>query len=149
MPKTNQGKIYKLVSSHTNDIYIGSTRLKLSERFSCHKSSFARYNKKKSRMYNTSYKVQKFPDCKIVLLESHKNISVKKLRQRERHFIESSNNSVNASLPGRTNKEYYRDNRDTILAKKNEKYECQCGGRYTRVNRATHLKSLKHRKYSK
>lgn len=40
-------------------------------------------------------------------------------------------------------KEYYYQNRD----KANEKYDCDCGGRYTHQHRASHFKSKKHQTF--
>jgi len=37
-------------------------------------------------------------------------------------------------------REYYQTNREEL----NVKFECLCGGRYTRQNRASHFKSVKH-----
>ena len=42
---------------------------------------------------------------------------------------------------------YYIDNRESILEKRNEKFECKCGGRFARGDRARHFKSKKHKNY--
>ena len=63
------------------------------------------------------------------------------------------------TIPTRTRKEYYKDNKETInaksilyynehrdefLEKKKEVCSCHCGGTYTRTHRARHMKSNKH-----
>ena len=41
------------------------------------------------------------------------------------------------------NKEYYEENK----AKINEKFVCECGGKYTHAHKAQHIKSLKHKNF--
>ena len=42
------------------------------------------------------------------------------------------------------NKEYYKQNKDSIKQKNSEKYDCDCGGKYTRSGKAQHFKTTKH-----
>ena len=44
-------------------------------------------------------------------------------------------------------KEIATRNRPKYLARRNEKTDCECGGRYSRNNRSTHFKSVKHQNY--
>jgi len=44
-------------------------------------------------------------------------------------------------------KEYYQDNKEAIKQKANEKFSCECGGRYTTANKAQHMRSKKHQNY--
>jgi hypothetical protein len=39
---------------------------------------------------------------------------------------------------------YYVENRETLRAKADEKHICECGGRYTRCHKQTHIQSKKH-----
>ncbi len=41
-------------------------------------------------------------------------------------------------------RQYYSDNKEIIAEKKSEKFDCACGGKYTRTNKAQHEKSLRH-----
>ena len=50
------GKIYKLVSDATDDVYYGSTCLPLSKRTYGHKRSYAVYKSNKGK-YTTSFKM--------------------------------------------------------------------------------------------
>ena len=45
------------------------------------------------------------------------------------------------------NKEYREQNKNKIKERDNAKYECPCGGKYTRGNKAIHLKTLKHQTF--
>ena len=44
-------------------------------------------------------------------------------------------------------KEYYIENREAINAKMKEKFNCECGGKYIRINKSIHLKTKKHQKF--
>ena len=95
-----QGKIYKLVSMQTDEIYIGCTARKLSQRFSCHKSSY-KHNKNSTM----AYKILKYDDVKIELIEAYPTTSKYFLELRERYWIEKIN-CVNKIIPTRSSKEY-------------------------------------------
>ena len=62
-----QGKIYKLVSSQTKDIYIGSTKTTLPERFKRHQANYKSGTTKSK--YRTSFKLLKYDDVRIELIE--------------------------------------------------------------------------------
>lgn len=41
--------------------------------------------------------------------------------------------------------EYRENHRDEINGKQKEKHNCECGGKFTRVNRSEHLRTHKHK----
>ena len=107
MPNYQNGKIYKIHSYRTDDIYIGSTTNTLSRRFSGHKS-------KNVIGYGTkSYIILEYDDAMITLIENYPCNDKYELEKRERYHIEN-NNCVNKHIPTRTDKEYYEDNKDKI-----------------------------------
>jgi len=108
----NNGKIYKLVSNHTDKVYIGSTIQKLSSRISGHRKAYNRYLNGKANNI-TSFNLICFPDCKIYLIESVSCNNRAELEKRERFYIESME-CCNKYIPGRTYKEYREDNKDKI-----------------------------------
>ena len=57
------------------------------------------------------------------------------------YYVENKNDIVKKV------KEYQEKHKDEIRAKANEKVNCECGGRYTRRNKSTHMKSKKHNDY--
>lgn len=76
-------------------IYIGSTCQKyLSYRFSAHKSNY----KTNNDHYYTSYKLLKYDDCQIILIEEYPTTSQSLLLSRERFWIETLP-CVNKVLP--------------------------------------------------
>ena len=129
MPDYSQGKIYKLVSSQTDKMYIGSTTKSLKERFSEHKSSYQRYNNNECNQYYSSFKLLKYDDCKIELLENYNCDSKEELLFRERYYIENTENSINENSPIKLDEEhiqdkklYYLYNKEDLLNKRKVYY---------------------------
>ena len=46
-------------------------------------------------------------------------------------------------------KEYYKNNKEKINEKQKEKFDCECGGKYTYSNKSGHEKTNKHKKFIK
>ena len=65
----------------------------------------------------------------------------------EVHYFKTYNSKLNSRFPRRTRKQHYLDNREDILERKNKKFKCECGGRYTKNNKSAHLKSQIHKQY--
>ena len=118
MPDYSKGKIYKLVSNYTDDIYIGSTCNTLSRRKSGHKCHYMRYIDGKCN-YISSFKLYEKGDVDIVLLESCSVNNKDELYRRERYFIENYN-CINKYIPGRTKKQYYQANKDKVKKYQNQ-----------------------------
>ena len=158
MVNYNNSKIYKITSIHTEECYVGSTTAKrLCQRLAEHKSKYKRYLNGKDKGTYTAFKILKYGDYRIELIETYPCNSKDELHKKEREYIKSLN-CVNKSIPLRTRKEHYKDNREKELKyskeryqlvkdKKNKKYNCPCGGRYASFNKKPHLKTKKHLKY--
>ncbi len=117
MPDYKKSKIYKLVSNHTDKIYVGATTNFLHTRKGQHISNYKRW--KKGRSNCTSYEIVKYDDCKIILIEEYPCDSKIQLSARERYWIEKSD-CVNNNVPTRTKEEYYYHNRESILLHRRE-----------------------------
>ena len=97
------GKIYKIVSDQTDDIYIGSTCQKLlSMRLAGHKLSYARWLGGKHN-YISSFEILKYDDCKIILIESYPCNDKNELLSRERYWVENTK-CINKNVPSRSKK---------------------------------------------
>ena len=176
MPNYQNGKIYKLICSETNRVYIGSTVNKLKYRKSQHKQS------------NNTCCSKDFINPKIILLENFPCNNKLDLHSKERYYVENTD-CVNINIPGRTDKEYqeyckeyreknkeelykkrkeyheknkdkikerrskeckkYREkNKEELNKKKREKMTCECGSIYSRSDKSRHLKTKKHQIYT-
>ena len=113
------GKIYSIRSYQTENIYIGSTIQKLSKRLSKHKTDYKSWKDGKHN-YVTSFEILKYDDYYIELIEEYNCKSKMELEKREGEIIRQHNNTVNKIIVGRTKKEHYEDNKDTILLKQKE-----------------------------
>jgi len=157
------GRIYKIVSSECDGVYIGSTTLQMNKRFNLHKSDYKRHVAGKCH-YVTSFEILKFADAKIELVHEGVFDGKKDLEQFEGELIRTTPNAVNNIVVGRSTKEYYQDNKEALQQKKrqygeanrasiriwaNTKCTCDvCGGKFTNSGKAQHFKSKKHQKAS-
>ena len=88
--KYQQGKIYKIISNQTNDIYYGSTSERLlSRRFANHRSAYKKWLNG-NLDYTTSYEVLKCNNCKIILVENFPCNSKDELKAREQFYIDNN-----------------------------------------------------------
>jgi len=101
MPDYKNSKIYKLWSPEGDEIYIGSTTQNLARRKVGHKTDNC-----KSRLL-----FEKYTDVRIELLEEYPCDNKEQLAKKEGEYIRN-NICVNKSIPDRTNKEWYEDNKE-------------------------------------
>lgn len=112
--KYSRGKIYKIISSNTDDVYIGSScEPYLSNRLAKHVSNYNNYLKGKHH-YTTAYKVLEKGNYQIIWLEDCSCERRDQLVARERWYIENTPNCINKVIVGRTYTEYYHDNKTKI-----------------------------------
>jgi hypothetical protein len=153
------GRIYKIVSSECDGVYIGSTTMQLNARFNAHKCHYKRYVAGKHR-YMTSFEILKFADAKMELVHEGLFDGKKDLEQFEGNTIRTTPNAVNKNVVGRSKPEYYQDNKETLLqkqhqydeanreakrARQNTKCTCDvCGGKFTHANKAQHVRTQMH-----
>ena len=76
------GRIYKITSSNTDKIYIGSTSKKLTERLRSHEIDYKRYQNGKYH-YVKSYDILEKENYRIQLLEQIEYETKKELHERE------------------------------------------------------------------
>ena len=150
-------KIYKLVSNQTDDVYIGSTKLKyLSQRLAKHKNHFKDY-KKGLHGYLSSFILCEYDDVSIELIEENSSLD------REGYYIKITPECINHRIAGRSKQQYYEDNKEKTDAyvkkwheehkeqvkKHKDKYQaktitCECGLVVRFSSRNRHMKSKKH-----
>ena len=105
-------KIYKIKSSQTDKIYIGSTKQKLEKRLSGHVSDYKAWSKLNNNNlpYITSFDIVQLDDYEIELIETFTcETNKEKLRKEGEHIKLNKLICVNKVIPGRTQEEYRRD----------------------------------------
>ena len=161
MTDFTNAKIYKLCSIDENikDIYIGST-INYMSRIMCHKSNCYNENQRKYKykVYDFIRNNGGFSSWTMKIISHVKVKNRLQLKKLERAAIELFQPTLNCSIPGRTNKEYYIDNCEKIKEtmriyrinnkkKLYKKIKCECGGRFVHDNKSSHCKTKKHTNY--
>ena len=172
MVNYQNGKIYKITSNQTNQVYIGSTCDALCQRIANHRAKYRLYLAGDGHRV-TSYAVIQYEDAVITLVENHPCENKEQLLRRERHHIENTLNCVNRYHPGRTAAEYRRDNKEIIAVKmkayhddhreellqkmkarhnatrevREQKVTCVCGKRVSMASLKRHERTGKHQQY--
>ena len=114
-----EGKIHKIYNTIIDDIYIGRATQKLCERMRSHRNvhkSKPQFNYPKYKAFR-EHGVENFF---FELIEKCPCNDKDELTKTECNYIRTSKPSLNMRIGGRTYKERYGDNRDTILQKVKE-----------------------------
>ena len=124
----SKGKIYRIVSDKTDQVYIGSTVKTLERRFSGHKSDFKRGE------YCTSAELLKLGDARIELIRDFPCNSKRELAKGEDDYITGCCKVVNCNRASRTRAEYRTDNKAEIAEQRKQ---------YHQANRAEIIEQMK------
>lgn len=108
MNKYKNGKIYKIISKFTDNIYIGSTTRTLGARKAEHKHDYKR-NKK-----TLSQDLVKLGEFKLELLENYPCNSVEELEDREYYYMRILPNVINKKKQKWDRQRYQDQNRESI-----------------------------------
>jgi len=104
---------YKITSTNTDKVYVGSTKKDINERLNQHEQDYKRYQDGKFH-YITSFEILEYKDYKIELLENKICESKEERSTLECKYIINTHNTVNKHLPGRTKEQYYQDNKQEL-----------------------------------
>jgi hypothetical protein len=129
MPDYSKSKIYRLDCGDM--IYIGSTTQPLAKRKGTHKIDYLRNRNFRSKLlyqYAEDNGLSLTEDIRIELICEYPCDNKEQLDAFEGKYIrqykeEYGDKCVNKCIAGRTDKEYYEDNKDKILEQKKEYYE--------------------------
>ena len=146
-PEYRRGFIYELRCNITDEVYIGGT-FDLAASVSKHRSS---------SIYCISKQITSRGDYKFNILFDCYVPDKTELKKIEQKFIDTST-CINKTPVYRSAedkkkrahincKNYYNINAEKIKAVRKEKFECECGGRYTRGSKVHHFKTKLHREY--
>ena len=116
----NNGKIYRIWSLNTNEIYVGSTYQELHKRMYEH-----RINAQTGKPYMVYHKMRELgiETFSIELIEVFPCKNRDELRQREGYWVRNLKATLNSVIPGRTLKEYNSENKEKLRQTKQQFYE--------------------------
>jgi hypothetical protein len=117
MVNYSQGKIYKLYSLKSEQVYVGSTCRTLAKRLDSHLSAWKRFKAGDSMYATTSFQILELGDYKMEVLELCQCESRDELHACEGKWIRRLN-CVNKNIAGRDKKQYDIDNRVAIRAQR-------------------------------
>jgi hypothetical protein len=109
MTDYKNGKIYKITSTETEDVYVGSTCATLKDRLCKHKSAF----KTGKGRIGTAKNILKYANAIIELIENFPCGTKKELLDREGEIIKNTP-CINTQIQGRTMTEYREDNKEKL-----------------------------------
>lgn len=150
MPDYSNTIIYKICCKDTsiNDIYIGSTcnftRRKANHKFSCNNETRKEYN------YNVYQFIREhggWENWDMIMIHEASVENKLQKGKLEREFVDEMKPTLNINLPARTKKEWEETNKEKLAEKKKEKFNCDCGGKYTYSGKSHHMNSKKHQDY--
>ena len=104
--KYQNGKIYKLWSLDTDDIYVGSTCCPLYKRMYKHRDVFRFGQRSHYKLYREMARLGE-ASFKIELIEDYPCKNGDELRRREGYWIRELKATLNMVMAGRTTKDYY------------------------------------------
>lgn len=123
------GKIYKIFSSLSSEIYIGSTFSSLKDRWYSHRSSYNTYKKNGQHKLSVhdifdKYNIKNF---QIMLIKEYEVCDKNHLEAFEQLWINKSQNCINKLntlyVKKFASKNYYKENKDGIITKTKEYYK--------------------------
>jgi hypothetical protein len=141
-----KGIVYGL--KNENGIYIGSTTEEMKIRIKKHLYSF-----KKNKKYCSSFDIIR-DEFEIIIFFENEIESKIELRKKEQEFITALStskcvNKMKSYLSKEERKEQRKKNRINEKEKRNEKFDCECGGKFIHKNRSSHFETIKHQQFLK
>ncbi len=142
-----EGKIYRLTASGIDECYIGSTRETLKKRLYMH--NWAAANPDKTPPTTACKLYEGGRTVTIELVEAYPCTNKQQLDARERHWLELTPSAVNRNTPGglgwKESRARRQEEHDAYMASYRDiDYDCPCGAKIKRVEKARHERSKKH-----
>ena len=152
------GRVYKIISTQGNEVYVGSTFNTTRNRFSQHKKDYTKWESDNVKYSKHNVSVNKIfekygkKNCKIILIKEYDVLDRLHLEVYETLWIyklKSINNHIPFGIKKLRSKQYREQNKEKINTKQREHFDCPCGGKYTVCHKSRHMKTKKHQEYEK
>jgi hypothetical protein len=148
------GRIYKISTNETNNIYIGSTVKPLYEALRLYKRSYSGFKRgKESCNYSSCFDVIETGKPNIELIEEKEFETKKEMKDRQFYYIQNMENVVNKIQHIMTEEEKKNKQKEKVLKNQKEKITkpkktdtiiCICGSKCLYTHKQRHEKSVKH-----
>jgi hypothetical protein len=156
----SKGLIYKLQHNTINElVYVGATvdfvRRKADHKKSCNDENSKSYNQLKYRTMRENGGWDAFRIVVVKLYPCNSKIELDIEEERYRVELQASLNSIKCHITDEEKKEdkreydknYKEANREAIAKNREEKFNCDCGGKFTLQNKSRHEKTKKHQQF--
>lgn len=145
---------YKIscLNSNVTDCYIGSTtdfkRRYINHKSDCNNGNKNSYNLKIYQTIRLNGGFNNWIMYPIDILESDDYIAIREI-ETVLMFLHNSTLNINKAYTDAKeyNKYYQIKNKDYLHEQKNQKFICNCNGKYTKSNKIQHLKTKKHQQF--
>jgi hypothetical protein len=156
----SKGSIYQIVNDVDDEVYVGSTCDKLTNRFHGHRGYMNTKKYENIRLYQHIREIG-IEHFRIELIEYYPCNTKEQLHSREGHFIRERA-TLNKRIAGRTKKQfyethkteiaerqkqYYKDHKEEIAERRGRIFECPCGSKCRWSDKSKHFKTRKHLAY--
>jgi hypothetical protein len=166
-----KGYVYKIANANDSIIYIGSTTETLTKRWEKHVLNYRCWLKSGGSACAIFHSFQEhgINSFDIHLISEHDISHQRQLHQAEQLVIDKTKGAINRQRSFRTptqlqeyqrqyrtdnrdairvnRQEYYKQNRESIIASRKVSYDCDCGGRYQTTDRSKHMRTQKHQRW--
>ncbi len=116
------GQIYKL-STADGKCFIGMTTIPISFRIANYQSEFRKYKEGLPCKQNAAFELMEYGELQLEILEDIDADDIKEVRRRQGWWVRNTPNCINKTIPGRTDEEYYQDNKKALSLRHKEKYQ--------------------------
>ncbi|EGZ30186.1 hypothetical protein PHYSODRAFT_467210 [Phytophthora sojae] len=167
------GYIYRIIHLESDIQYVGSTFNEPRKRWQAHKSAFVRWTKDNQGTvsifpYFQEYGIDQFKlipiksydvadrKCLIAMeqlwisklrcINKNNPFCIKKLYKKHLYTANKESDKDRTALNAKQ-KIYNKANEDSIKARRRQKYQCECSGRYSYGCKTAHLKTKKHQRW--
>ena len=149
MVNYSDAKIYKVLNTVDDEVYVGSTTQSLSKRMGKHRRNATQRN---TQLYQHMNNIG-INNFYIELIETYPCNNTDELHKREGEWIRQMG-TLNQIVSGRTAQQYRADNKDK-LREQNLQYRkqnniictCVCGSLVHKLNMCKHIKTEKHKQF--
>ncbi|DBA04771.1 TPA: hypothetical protein N0F65_004408 [Lagenidium giganteum] len=161
------GRIYKIICTQSDHVYVGSTFNTIRDRFHGHKGDYAKWMKGKYHdiaifpYFKQEYSVvdrahleayEQLWISKLTCVNKNNPIRIDKLSKKAYYEANKEKHKIQMKTYRETNKEvmkeynraYHEANKERLNGKLNKKVNCGCGGKYTHGARVRHTRTKKH-----